>query len=117
MKNNNENNEAPKPVYSFLVECPPAAAYQACASALSIMSNLYIQRADEQERIFEASIRVSLWSRGEDLLISLSPVGETETRISVSSGTGKQLLGGERNHRNYDDLECAVRYQISRLPV
>lgn len=92
------------------------AAWPACTGALVAMPNVSIRSADEDTRCIEAGFSVSLWSRGEDLRISLLSAGEAETQVEISTDT-KQQLKRKRNRRNYDDLECAVRHQIARLTV
>ena len=102
-------------IFSFSLSCPVGCAYMACVDALAGMPNMSVRYTDEATRTIEASISVTLWSRGEDIRVSLTPEGDSETRIDVSTDTRQQPLAPAKDRRNYDDLECAVRYQLNRM--
>jgi hypothetical protein len=106
--------EQAKAAHSFRVDCPVDAAYKACAAALSAMPGMSVEKADEAAHTINFSVRASLWARGEDIRLVLAPAGETETLISVFSDTDMKKPGAGKYRRNYDDLECAVRWQLSR---
>jgi hypothetical protein len=102
--------------HSFRVSCPVDTAYNACAAVLASMPNMSAEAADEAAHTIKISVRASLWTRGEDIRLVLAPAGETETLISLFSETENKAPGAAKNRRNYDDLECAVRWQLSRSP-
>jgi len=102
--------------HSFRVGCPVDAAYKACAAAVKSMPGMSIEAADEASHTMNISVRASLWTRGEDMRLVLFPDGEAETLICIFSETQNKVLGAAKHRRNYDDLECAVRWQLSRSP-
>ena len=102
--------------HSFRVGCPVDMAYRACAAALASVPNVSIHAADEASHTIIISVRASLWTRGEDIRLALFPAGEAETLICIFSETQNKALGAAKRRRNYDDLECAVRWQLSRSP-
>jgi len=98
------------------VGCPVDAAYKACAAALASVPGVSVNAADEASHIINISVRASLWTRGEDIRLVLLPAGEAETLVCIYSETQSKATGKAKNRRNYDDLECAVRWQLSRSP-
>jgi len=102
--------------HSFRVGCPVDAAYKACAAALASVPNMSIEAADEASYTINISVRASLWTRGEDIRLVLLPAGEAETLVCIYSETQSKATGKAKNRRNYEDLECAVRWQLSRSP-
>lgn len=70
--------------------------------------------ADEASYTINISVRASLWTRGEDIRLVLFPDGEAETLTCIFSETQTKAPGAAKHRRNYDDLECAGRWQLSR---
>jgi len=102
--------------HSFLVSCPVDAAYKACAAALASVPGVSVNAADEASYTINISVRASLWTRGADIQLVLMPSGEAETLICIFSETQSKAPGAAKNRGSYDDLECAVRWQLSRTP-
>ena len=99
--------------YSFHVSCSVGEAYKACIGALAGMPNIDVGNADKNAFSIEASVRRTLWSRGENLRILIRPGSDAETVVEI----GCDAKNHGKDHRNYDDVECAVRCQINRLAI
>ena len=105
-----------KAAHSFRVGCAADAAYKACIAAAASMPGVSVTAADESAHTVDLSFRASLWTRGEDVRLVLLPAGEAETLVCIYSETQSKATGKAKNRRNYEDLECAVRWQLSRSP-
>jgi hypothetical protein len=102
-----------RPASSFSAGCPVGVAYKACIRALAGMPSIDVGNIDENALSIEASVKRTLWSPGEELRILVRQGDDAETLVEVSRDAANQ----SKDRRNYDDLECAVRCQISRLTI
>jgi hypothetical protein len=102
--------------HSFQAGCPVDAAYKACAAALASVPGVSVNAADKASYTIDISVRASLWTRGEDIRLVLTPSGEAETLVCIFSETQSKAPGAAKHRCSYDDLECAVRWQLSRPP-
>jgi hypothetical protein len=107
------NNSEWQTAHSFSANCSIDAAYKACINALLAIPGMSIGCAEEKTYSIEASVKRSLWARGEDLRIFITSDGDVGTLVDICSDSKDR----DKDRRNYDDLECAVRCQLSRLTI